>query len=353
MQKNGAQTSSHKPRLSPGHSQALETEDHATPSIFEIDLVATVLSVSRGEPQILVAHHERDGRTHWRLPVVTYRSEIGETLSEAVCGGIYDLTGVRLGYTEQLTSTLVSDRGVHDGETGAAGPRLDINYVALSGEKSNPHGIVRGRHSWMPLYSLFPWEDWRSGRPGIIRNIIEPHLERWTASAQEMEESRRNKVRICFGSCQGGWDEEKVSERLDLLVGAGSLDEALREHRQTRRPGKDDGGAHPADYDERHLRYVANALGYLRTRIKVEPLVFEMVPDRFTLYELQQMVEAILGPPLHKQNFRRLVEHMGLVEPTGEIKSHTGGRPAQLFRFRPSVVLEHVHPGMRVRGARL
>jgi hypothetical protein len=90
----------------------------------------------------------------------------------------------------------------------------------------------------------------------------------------------------------------------------------------------------------------------LRSRIKSRPLVFDLMPARFTLYELQRTVEAILGPHLHKQNFRRLVEHMGLVEPTDEMKSHTGGRPAKLFRFRQACLLERLQPGVRVRGAR-
>ena len=70
--------------------------------------------------------------------------------------------------------------------------------------------------------------------------------------------------------------------------------------------------------------------------------------DEFTLFELQKTVEAILGPHLHKQNFRRLVEGAGLVEPTGEMKTRTGGRPAKLFRFRREVLLERPAPGVRV-----
>lgn len=352
MHKIGAQTSTVVPETSPAHAQARDTDDHPAAAAFEIDLVATILSVSRGEPQILVEQRGVDGRPHWRLPTVTYRGESADCLVKAVRDGIFDQTGVHPGYIDQLTTSLVSDRRNHDGGTKGAKPHFDISYVALSGEKSNPHGLVRGRHAWLPLYALFPWEDWRSGRPNIIRHVIEPRLERWATAASELQDSRRDNVRVCFGTCQGGWDEEKVSKRLHLLLAAECLDDVLREHQHTHRPSREDAGARPADHDERHLRYVADALTHMRTHIKVKPLVFEMVPDRFTLYELQQTVEAILGPPLHKQNFRRLVEHMGLVEPTGEIKSHTGGRPAQLFRFRPSVVLEHVHPGMRVRGAR-
>jgi hypothetical protein len=61
-------------------------------------------------------------------------------------------------------------------------------------------------------------------------------------------------------------------------------------------------------------------------------------------------VEAISGRHLHKQNFRRLVEHGQLVEPTGGASTATGGRPAALFRFRREVLRERPAPGFRLGG---
>jgi hypothetical protein len=79
-------------------------------------------------------------------------------------------------------------------------------------------------------------------------------------------------------------------------------------------------------------------------------VVFELLPDEFTLTELQRTVEAISGRLLHKQNFRRLVETAALVEPTGETSTTTGGRPAAVFRFRREVVQERPAPGLRLGG---
>ena len=76
------------------------------------------------------------------------------------------------------------------------------------------------------------------------------------------------------------------------------------------------------------------------------PVVFELLPSRFTLLELQRTVEALHGVRLHKQNFRRLVERSGLVEGTGERAVSTGGRPPELFRYRPEVRLERPRPGV-------
>jgi hypothetical protein len=94
------------------------------------------------------------------------------------------------------------------------------------------------------------------------------------------------------------------------------------------------------------------AIGRLRAEIKDRPVVFELMHANFTLFELQKTVEAILGPNLHKQNFRRLVESGGLVEATGEVRARTGGRPAKLFRFRREVLLERPAPGVRVHASR-
>ena len=101
-----------------------------------------------------------------------------------------------------------------------------------------------------------------------------------------------------------------------------------------------------------HRRMLALALGRLRAKIKYRPIVFELMPETFTLFELQCVVQAVLGTPLHKQNFRRLVENTGLVEDVGTIRVKTGGRPAKLFRFRPGVVMERSAPGVRIKGPR-
>jgi hypothetical protein len=75
-------------------------------------------------------------------------------------------------------------------------------------------------------------------------------------------------------------------------------------------------------------------------------VVFELLPREFTLRRLQQLVEALAGVRLHKQNFRRLVEHGRLVEGTGRLEARTRGRPAELFRFREEVLRERSRAGV-------
>jgi len=90
----------------------------------------------------------------------------------------------------------------------------------------------------------------------------------------------------------------------------------------------------------------------LRAKLKYRPVVFELMPDTFTLFELQRAGEALLGLHVHKQNFRRLVEKAGLVEKTGRMSTATGGRPAELFRFRREIFNERPAPGLKLAPSR-
>lgn len=98
-----------------------------------------------------------------------------------------------------------------------------------------------------------------------------------------------------------------------------------------------------------HRRIAAAALERLRGKLAYRPVVFEVLPETFTLSTLQQVVEAFAGQQLHKQNFRRLVATANLVEPTGEAHVRTGGRPAELYRFRREVLRERPAPGLGLR----
>jgi hypothetical protein len=102
-----------------------------------------------------------------------------------------------------------------------------------------------------------------------------------------------------------------------------------------------------------HRRILATGIARLRAKIKYRAVVFELMPSRFTLLQLQRTVEALAGRLLHKQNFRRLIDQQDLVEETGDMATETGGRPAKLFRFRRDVVAERAVTGSKlplVRG---
>jgi hypothetical protein len=73
----------------------------------------------------------------------------------------------------------------------------------------------------------------------------------------------------------------------------------------------------------------------IQSRLDQAPIAFRLLPAKFTLSELQQMYELLLGKRLHKASFRRALQGAWLVEPTDEWRSEGRGRPAQLFRYVP------------------
>jgi ADP-ribose pyrophosphatase YjhB (NUDIX family) len=81
-----------------------------------------------------------------------------------------------------------------------------------------------------------------------------------------------------------------------------------------------------------HAEMIACAIGRLRAKIENTDLAFRLMPERFTLTQLQQVYEAILGKPLYKAAFRRRV--MEYVSETGQYTQDAGHRPSQLFMRR-------------------
>lgn len=73
----------------------------------------------------------------------------------------------------------------------------------------------------------------------------------------------------------------------------------------------------------------------LRQRVDFEPVAFHLLPSAFTLSELQQIYEQVLGHRLHKASFRRALQAAELVQPLNEFRTEGRGRPAQLYRYAP------------------
>ena len=71
----------------------------------------------------------------------------------------------------------------------------------------------------------------------------------------------------------------------------------------------------------------------LRGKLDYAPLGGELLPRKFTLRQLQEVHEAVLGRKLNKDSFRRSVLHRRLVTATGELEKDVPYRPAELYRY--------------------
>jgi hypothetical protein len=324
-----------------------------------IELTAVVAAVTAEEPRVLTV---RDGGGADALPTGPFESG-HRTLQVGLRSWVELQTHHPLGYVEQLYTFADRDRtGDHDGD-GAAERLVSISYLGLTREDNEdaslgprtpgPRLLTGGRDArdreavpiWQSWYRFLPWEDWRAGAPAVIGRVIAPRLRAWAKSAGAgsgaARQERRNRIDIAFGLSGHTWNDELALQRYELLYEAGLVPEAQR-HTQVADPVP--GAAMLHD----HRRILATGVARLRAKIKYRPVVFELMPESFTLLALQRAVEALAGQRLHKQNFRRLIDQQGLVEDTGRMSTQTGGRPAKLVRFRREVLLERAVAGTKL-----
>jgi len=88
-----------------------------------------------------------------------------------------------------------------------------------------------------------------------------------------------------------------------------------------------------------HTEIITYALARLHYKLEYTAVGFELLPEEFTLSEIQHTYEIILGETLDKRNFRRRMLESGIIEPT-RVKRGKEGRPAQLYRYRADAVAE-------------
>ena len=88
-------------------------------------------------------------------------------------------------------------------------------------------------------------------------------------------------------------------------------------------------------FDHKFLFY--KALEALQRKVKVEPIAFELLPDYFTLSQLQKLYEALLGTSFDKRNFRKKVAQMHYVIPLKKKQQGVPHKPAQYYLFSREV----------------
>ncbi|HWX14150.1 MAG TPA: hypothetical protein VNY06_04715 [Methylocella sp.] len=305
------------------------------------DLIAVLVAVTAGDPRVLTL------KDRSALPSGPFELA-HRSLQAGLRAWVERQTRLPLGYVEQLYTFADRDRA------GTGQHVISISYLGLTREQP-----ASGEYdaSWRSWYSFFPWEDHRAGTPPIIEAALLPRLEAWANAAESpgLSQDRKQRVGITFGGGAHKWNEELVLQRYELLFEAGLIPEAMRgtlagSTRPSLKAEASAGTGQPMILD--HRRILATGIARLRAKIKYRPVVFELMPETFTLLQLQRCVEALAGLLVHKQNFRRLIEQQELVEETGETTPDTGGRPAKLFRFRREILTQRAISGTKLPVSR-
>jgi hypothetical protein len=299
------------------------------------ELVAVLVAVTSGEPRVLTIQDQS------ALPSGPFELD-HRSLQSGLRAWVERQTRLPLGYVEQLYTFADRDRA---GVT--AKHVISVSYLGLTREQPAAGEYEASWHSW---YAYFPWEDHRQGPPPLIEKTLRRGLLAWVSATPDKAARlvRRQRAAMLFGFDDHGWNEDLVLQRYELLYEAGLIPEALRGRASAPVPDKEAVAApgHAMILD--HRRILATGIARLRAKIKYHPVVFELMPETFTLLQLQRCIEALAGRLLYKQNFRRLIEQQELVEETGEMSLDTGGRPAKLFRFRRAVFAERAVAGSKL-----
>ena len=82
-----------------------------------------------------------------------------------------------------------------------------------------------------------------------------------------------------------------------------------------------------------HNKMVTMALKMMRQKIKTAPISFRLLPQLFTLTQLQRLYEAVMGEEVDKRNFRKRIKDMDFIEKTELIDKKSSKRGAALYRF--------------------
>ena len=286
------------------------------------------------------------------------------SLQAGVRQWVEEQTQQPLGYLEQLYTFVDTNRRNIDGHA-----LVYVSYLGLVQETQTQQ--LQSQALWRDWYDYFPWENHLDGMPSIIIDFIVPVLLEWVNTAEDatIQKRRRQRIRLCWGVSEAyligralpnaesvnahananahlnessEWVSEHVLLRYEMLYEAGLIPEAPNY------PPNYQTTALPDDWSQRigvpmyydHRRVIATAISRLRAKIEYRPLIFGLMPEVFTLSQLQQSVEALSGIRLHKQNFRRLLDSQNLVMETGESSSAQRGRPAKLYRFCHDIELQ-------------
>lgn len=124
-------------------------------------------------------------------------------------------------------------------------------------------------------------------------------------------------------------------DRLGGAVGGGNEDRCIAplsfgDDRPVEALGPD-GRPLPLAFD--HARILATAVGRVQGKLDYAPVGFELLPEEFTLRQLQVIHEAVLGRRLNKDSFRRRMVATGRLQSTGRRQDAVAYRPAELYRF--------------------
>jgi 8-oxo-dGTP diphosphatase len=234
--------------------------------------------------------------------------------------------------SEQLSMTQEEEAGQRYDVTRYERPSVTVDVVIFSILEEMLKVLLIKRKSW-------PYEGVWAIPGGFVR--MEESLEQ-AASRKLAEETGVTSEDVyleqlyTFGDPQRDPRTRVITVAYFALVGADKINiRAIKDSAEVNWFSVYD----PPSLAFDHAEILAYALTRLRYKLEYSAVGFQLLPEKFTLRELQDAYEIILGTKLDKGNFRSKLRKTEVVEPVDGYRD-TGGRPARLYRFREDAVAE-------------
>lgn len=132
-----------------------------------------------------------------------------------------------------------------------------------------------------------------------------------------------------FGAIDRDPGERVISIAYYSLINVKDYDDKLRQEHNLEWVSLED---MPPLYSD-HSLMVEKALKIIQSNISTEPIGFKLLPDLFTLTQLQKVYEAVLNQEIDKRNFRKRIKQIDFIEKTELIDKKSSKRGAALYRF--------------------
>ena len=82
-----------------------------------------------------------------------------------------------------------------------------------------------------------------------------------------------------------------------------------------------------------HLKILNSSIEYLRSNTKIKPIGYNLLPEKFTLNQMQKLYEAIFDKKIDNRNFRRKIINLNILDKLREKQSGVAHKPANYYKF--------------------
>jgi 8-oxo-dGTP diphosphatase len=212
-----------------------------------------------------------------------------------------------------------------------------LNVLLVERElKDEKSGKLLIKDHTLTGYHIFEDEDLDTAANNILKNLTgldNIFLEQFAAFGQ-LDRVAGDKDKVWLKYINKGFAERIVTVGYLALIDNSKVTLHLKDKNVQWFPVNKINGMAMA-FDHKYIFY--KALDALQKKVKVEPIAFELLPDYFTLSQLQKLYEALLGISFDKRNFRKKVSQMHFVIPIKKKQKGVPHKPAQYYLFSREV----------------